>query len=162
MSRLFPSPLLSLGLFLLWVLLMQSASPGTLVLGVVLGIFWPAVTSGLRPAQVRVRRPLTLLRLSGQVVLDMLRSNVKVARQILAGPPPGARPGLVVIPLELQDQNGLAVLAMIVTFTPGTAWVQLSADRRELILHVLAIEDEAALVQLIKRRYERRLLEVFQ
>ena len=162
MSRFLPSPLLSLGLFLLWVLLVQSVSAGTLVLGVVLAVFWPAVTSGLRPSRVRVRRPLTLVGLFARAVADMLRSNLKVAREIVAGPRPGTRPGLVVIPLELQDPNGLAVLAMIVTFTPGTAWVQLSADRRELLLHVLAIEDEAALVQVIKRRYERPLREAFQ
>jgi len=87
---------------------------------------------------------------------------VAVARAILAGAGPGTRPGLVDIPLELEDPNGLAVLAMIVTFTPGTAWVQLSADRRRLLLHVLAIEDEAAVIQLIKRRYEGPLMEIFQ
>jgi multicomponent K+:H+ antiporter subunit E len=162
MNRLLPSPLLSLGLLVLWILLMQSASPGTLLLGTVLAVFWPAVTSALRPTPVRIRRPLTILRLFGRVVLDMLHSSVAVARAILAGAGPGTRPGLVDIPLELEDPNGLAVLAMIVTFTPGTAWVQLSADRRRLLLHVLAIEDEAAVIQLIKRRYEGPLMEIFQ
>ncbi len=36
----------------------------------------------------------------------------------------GIRSGLVCILLKLRDPNELAVLAMIVTFTPGTAWAQ--------------------------------------
>jgi len=162
MRTLLPSPLLSLWLLVLWILLMQSANAGTLALGTVLAVFWPAVTSRLRPARVRIRKPFTILRLFAQVVLDMLRSNVQVARAILLGTRPGTRRALVEIPLELEDPSGLAVLAMIVTFTPGTVWVQLSADRRLLLLHVFAIEDEATLVEFIKRRYERALMEIFQ
>ena len=42
-----------------------------------------AVTLKLRPTPARVRRPLLLVRLFVRVVLDMLRSNVRVARAIL-------------------------------------------------------------------------------
>jgi multicomponent K+:H+ antiporter subunit E len=51
---------------------------------------------------------------------------------------------------------------MIVTFTPGTAWAQLSADNRVLLLHVLAIQSEPELVAFIKHRYERPLKEIFE
>ncbi|MFY0583913.1 hypothetical protein ACN28S_65020 [Cystobacter fuscus] len=57
MRRLLPSPALSVALLLLWILLMQSLSAGTLVLGTALAVFWPAVTLGLRPTPVRLRRP---------------------------------------------------------------------------------------------------------
>lgn len=162
MRRLLPSPVLSVALFLLWILLMQSLSAGTLVLGTVMALFWPAVTAGLRPAPVRLRRPLVMARLFGRVVLEMLRSNAEVAWAILTRRSRDIRSGFVHIPLELRDPNGLAVLAMIVTFTPGTAWAQLSADNRVLLLHVLAIQNEAELVALIKRHYERPLMEIFE
>jgi multicomponent K+:H+ antiporter subunit E len=162
MKRLFPSPLLSAGLFVLWILLMQSLSPDTLLLGVVLAVFWPVATLRLRPGSTRARKPRTMLRLFGRVVLDMFRSNLVVARLILTRAPRDIPSGFVEVPLALKDANGLAVLAMIVTFTPGTAWVQLSEDRRSLLLHVLAIEDEAKLIELIKHRYEGPLMEIFQ
>ena len=162
MRRLLPSPVLSLALFLLWILLMQSLSAGTLVLGAVLAVFWPAVTEGLRPAPVRLRGPLVMVRLFGRVLFEMLRSNVQVARAVLSQRSRDIRSGFVHIPLELRDPNGLAVLAMIVTFTPGTAWVQLSADNRALLLHVLAIQSEADLMALIKGYYERLLMEIFE
>jgi multicomponent K+:H+ antiporter subunit E len=162
MKWLLPSPVLSVALFLLWILLMQSLSAGTLVLGTILAIFWPAVTAGLRPTPVRLRRPLVMARLFGRVVLEMLRSNAEVAWAILTRRSRDIPSGFVQIPLELRDANGLAVLAMIVTFVPGTAWAQLSADNRVLLLHVLAIQNEADLVAFIKRHYERPLMEIFE
>ncbi len=162
MRWLLPSPMLSVALFLLWVLLMQSLSAGSLVLGAILAIFWPAVTAGLRPAPVRLRRPLVMARLFGRVVIEMLRSNAEVAWVILTRRSRDIPSGFVLVPLELRDPNGLAVLAMIVTFTPGTAWAQLSADNRVLLLHVFAIQSEADLVAFIKQHYERPLREIFE
>jgi len=162
MRRLLPSPVLSIALFLLWILLTQSASLGNIFLGAGLGLFWPAVTAPLMPAPIRLRKPLVLAVLFGRVVADMLRSNLAVARMILGRRTDDLRSGFVRIPLELRDPKGLAALAMIVTFTPGTAWAQLSADNRILLLHVLVLEDEAAVVSLIRGRYERPLREIFE
>jgi multicomponent K+:H+ antiporter subunit E len=161
MRRLLSTPVLSAGLLVLWLLLTQSVSLGHVVLGLILALCLPALTAGLRPLPVRARKPLTMARLFAHVLVDMLRSNAMVAHAILTRPRREVRSGFVNIPLDLHDSNGLAVLAMIVTFTPGTAWVQLSGDRRLLLLHVLALEDEVALVQLIKHRYERPLMEIF-
>jgi len=160
MSRVLPSPLLSAGLFALWILLVQSLSAGQLVLGVALALFWPAVTAALRPAPVHVHKPLVIIRLFGHVVMDMLRANLAVGSAILARR--RVRSAFVRVPLDLQDPNGLAVLAMIVTFTPGTAWVQRSPDGGTLLLHVFEDTGQAALVELVKRRYERPLMEIFQ
>jgi multicomponent K+:H+ antiporter subunit E len=162
MRRLIPSPALSVALLLLWILLMQSLSAGTLVLGAALALFWPAVTVRLMLAPVRLRRPLVMARLFCRVVLEMLRSNAEVAWAILTRRSHHIRSGFVLVPLELRDPNALAVLAMIVTFTPGTAWAQLSADNRVLLLHVLAIQSEPELVAFIKHRYERPLKEIFE
>ena len=44
MKRLLPSPLLSAGLLVLWILLMQSLSVGTLLLGTALALLFTTVT----------------------------------------------------------------------------------------------------------------------
>jgi multicomponent K+:H+ antiporter subunit E len=159
--RLLPSPPLSGALLALWILLSQSVSAGSLLLGALLALAAPALTAPLRPAPVRLRRPGTMARLLARVVADSLRSNVAVVRTIL-GRRADVRSGFVRVPLEVRDPNALAVLAMIVTATPGTAWAELSFDRSVLLLHVLAVEDAAALVADIKRRYERPLMEIFE
>jgi multicomponent K+:H+ antiporter subunit E len=163
MRRVMPSPALSLALFLLWVLLMQSSSAGVLMLGVGLSLFWPIATRRLRNDPAQIRRPRAIATLVGRVVADMLRSNVRVAWAILTRPSDGLRSRFVTIPLDLHDPNALAALAMIVTFTPGTAWARLSADNRVLLLHVLDVDgDDAEEVAYIKRRYERPLREIFE
>jgi multicomponent K+:H+ antiporter subunit E len=141
---------------------MQSLSVGAVVLGAILAIVWPLATTSLRPGRVRVHRPIVMMRLFGRVVVEMLRSNAQVTRAILSRRLRNVHSRFVRIPLDLTDRNGLAVLAMIITFTPGTAWVQLSADEHVLLLHILALEDEATLVQMIKRNFERPLMEIFQ
>jgi multicomponent K+:H+ antiporter subunit E len=162
MRRLLPSPLLSLGLLVLWMLLMQSTSAGTLLLGAALALFWPVVTARLMPAPVRVRKPLVMARLFAVVFLDMLRANVGVAWTVLTQRSGNIRSGFVQVPLALRDADGLAALAMIVTFTPGTAWAQLSADNRVLLLHVLTPAPGIDLAAQIKQRYERPLIEIFE
>ena len=66
------------------------------------------------------------------------------------------------VQLELRDPNALAVLAMIVCITPGTAWAELSLDRATLLIHVLELDDADAIVAHIKRCYERPLMEIFE
>ena len=162
MRRLLPSPLLSCALFVLWLLLSQSVSAGTLLLGAVQALAWPLLTAGLRPAPVRVRRPGALLRLVANVGVDVVRSNWAVARAVLTPRPERIRSAFVRVPLQLRDPNALAVLAMIVAATPGTAWAELSLDRRVLLIHVLAVGDEAQFIASIQQRYERYLKEIFE
>jgi multicomponent K+:H+ antiporter subunit E len=68
----------------------------------------------------------------------------------------------VQIPLDMRDPNGLAVLAMIMCLTPGTAWGEVAFDRSTLLIHVFDLDDETAFVAMIKTRYERPLMEIFE
>ena len=69
--------------------------------------------------------------------------------------------GFVTLPLELRNVHGLAVLACIITATPGTIWVQLDPARGVVLIHILDLIDEEEWVALIKRRYEAPLIEIF-
>ena len=162
MKRWLPAPLLSLALFALWLLLNRSLSVGQLLLGAMLALVIPVLTAGLRPVPVRVRRPGVALRLLLRVLADSVRSNFAVASLLLW---PGSRrhaAGFVYVSLELRDPNALAVLAMIVCITPGTAWAELSLDRATLLLHVLEVDDAAAIAAYVKSGYERPLMEIFE
>ena len=162
MKRLLPAPLLSLALFALWMVLNRSLSAGDALLGLVLCVVIPLLTRGLRPLPVRVRHPLTILQLGLRVAADTVESNWVTLRLFLF---PGSRrhpSGFVHIPLELRDPNALAVLAMIVCITPGTSWAELSMDHSMLMLHVLELGDQPAFVAMVKERYERPLMEIFE
>ena len=162
MKRLLPAPLLSACLVVLWLLLNRSLSPGHLLTAVVLAWAIPLLTLGLRPLPVRIRRPGTIVRLGLRVMADSLHSNYMVLRFILRPKLRRHPAAFVHIPLQLRDPNGLAVLAMITSVTPGTVWSELALDRSILLLHVFDLDDEASFIQQFKHAYERPLMEIFE
>ncbi|UVH55649.1 Na+/H+ antiporter subunit E [Variovorax paradoxus] len=162
MKRLIPSPSLSFALFIVWLLLNQSLDAATLLAALILAIAVPLLTEGLRPAAVRMRRPDVALRLSFVVTFDMLKSAYDVACLLLTRRTSRIASKFVQIPLDMRDPNGLAVLAMVMCLTPGTAWGEVSFDRSTLLIHVFDLDDEAAFVAMIKQRYERPLMEIFE
>ena len=162
MKRWLPAPLLSAGLFVLWLLLNQSLGAGQVLLGVAVAIAMPVLMAPLRPAAGRLRRPrvlgLLILRVGGDVVLSAL----DVGRGVLRAGRHTPRGRFVVVPLELRNAHALTALAMITTVVPGTVWSELAPDRSALLLHVFDLDDEATFIAHFKARYERPLLEIFE
>lgn len=161
MSRVLPYPVLTASLLLMWMLL-TSFSPGQFLLGAVIATGASRVMAALQPSKPRLRRWQLIPRLAGIVMLDILRSNVAVASIILQGRRRDRVAGFVAIPLDLRDKTGLAVLACIVTSTPGTAWIEHAPDTGILLIHVLDLVDEEEWIGLIKNRYEALLMEIFE
>lgn len=162
MRRLLPFPLAAAGLFVLWLLLNQSLSWGQILIGAAAALAWVWALTALQPPNARIRRLGAIFRLASRVLADIIRSNIAVARIVLGSAGRERRPGFVDIPLELRDPYGLAVLACIITSTPGTLWVNFDAARGILMIHVLDLIDENEWVQTIKGRYERLLREIFE
>jgi len=160
--RALPYPIVSAALLAFWLLLDQSLAPAHLALGACLAIGGGLLLKTLKPRQVLVRRPVALLILSWLVLQDIIRSNIAVARIILGTRLPTVTSGFVDIPLELRAPPGLAALAIIITATPGTIWVNYDLSEGILTIHVLDLVDESAWQRTIKGRYERRLMEIFE
>lgn len=161
MTRVMPYPLLSAFLLLMWLLLNQSLSPGNIVLGIVVGIAGGLAISPLDMPSGRVRNPWALFKLAYIVLIDIIRSNIAVVGIVLS-PNPKAQSGFLMVELTLRNEYALAILACIVTSTPGTVWVNFDSAKGTLLLHVLDLIDEDAWTDLIKNRYERLLLEIFE
>lgn len=162
MTRPVAYPLLALGLLVMWLLLTRFTL-GNLLLGGAIALAATAAMTSLQPAKPRLRRWVLVPRLFGIVLYDILRSNFAVARLILLGRRArGRRSGFIEIPLTLRDPLGLAILAIIVTSTPGTAWMQYDSRNGILLLHVFDLVDEAGWIKLIRNRYEYLLIEIFK
>lgn len=161
MSRWWPSPLLSVALWALWLLLNDSLAPAHLLLGLVVALVVPLLIAPLKPRGPRLRKPLVLVRLVFRVGGDVVVSALQVAAGVVRGrtrPPRGA---YVRVPLDLRDTHGLAALAIITAVVPGTVWSELAADRSSLLVHVFDLADEAAFIAEYKGRYELPLKEIF-
>jgi multicomponent K+:H+ antiporter subunit E len=153
---------LFLALLALWLLLQQSLAATDLLLGLAIAAAGTLAYARLRMAAPRPHfRPRAMLELLVLFADDVIRSNFAVARTVLGLHRGERQPGFLTLPLELRDPRGLAILACIITATPGTSWARYDAMRNAVTIHVLDLVDADAWVRDFKARYERRLLEIF-
>jgi multicomponent K+:H+ antiporter subunit E len=150
-------------LFLVWLLFAQTLVFAQMVVGAALAFGASAVHRVLGPhAGPRRLRLASTARLLAIVAYDIVQSNIAVARIVFAPERPARRAGFLAIPLDTRHGGALAVLAIIVTATPGTSWAGYDPEASILTLHVLDLHDEADLVRNFKARYERPLQEIFE
>ncbi len=163
MKRLLPQPLISAMLFVVWLMLNNTVHPAHLFLAALLAIVIPQWTSTLTfgmPAP-KVKQPLTIVILMVIVLIDIVKSNIDVARLIL-GPEARIKPAFVWVPLDITDAHAKTALAGIITMTPGTLSADFSPDGKFLLVHALNVTEPNALIAAIKSRYELPLKEIFE
>ncbi|TMP30305.1 Na+/H+ antiporter subunit E [Pseudoalteromonas rubra] len=166
-----PTPFRSLMLFIVWLLLNNSVAPGHLILAAILAVAIPLATFPFRTKQPLVLKPGKALQYLLMVLYDILMANIEVAIKIL-GPTRKLKPAFVKVPIDLAQSMPITILASTVSLTPGTVsaevypWPEDMADgaepqQRYLLIHVLDLDDEAALIDTIKTRYEKPIKEIF-
>jgi multicomponent K+:H+ antiporter subunit E len=161
MRAIVPYRVLTASLMAMWLLL-SGLTAGNLVLAAVVALIAGQTLRALGERSPRIRRWRAVPELVGIVLYDIVRSNIAVARIILGGDRHNRHSGFVTIPLRLRHPFGLAVLSIIITSTPGTAWVDYNSARNELIIHVFDLVDDEAWIELITNRYESLLLEIYE
>lgn len=163
MKRWLPFPMLSLALLAMWLVLNETMAPAHFVAGVGLALAGGAILALLHRPEGRARlRVLALATLVWQVLVDIVRSNIAVARIVLR--PRGQRrvAGFLTMALEVRHPGALAALACIITATPGTSWARYDAARNLLTIHILDLVEEEAWIRQFKERYGRLLKEIFE
>ncbi len=156
-----PHPLLSLALLLMWLLL-NDFTLGHLVLGSVVAVFGGWAMASLRPDKPKMKKWYLLPKLFLIVLVDIIRSNAAVALLMLSGKRRKQTSGFITVPLEIEHPTALAIMAVILTSTPGSAWLAYDERRKTVLIHVLDLIDEEQWVENIKHRYERLLLEIIE
>jgi len=67
---------------------------------------------------------------------------------------------IVEVPLDVKSDLGIALLANMVTLTPGTTTLHISEDKSCLYAHVMNYSDSVVLD--IKQGFERQILKVLR
>jgi multicomponent K+:H+ antiporter subunit E len=159
-TRLLPHPIASCFIAAVWLALNSSLAPLHLIAAAVFAVALPLGLGDLLDDPVRVHKPWAAVRLALVVAWDVVTANLAVARRVL-GPLARLRPAFVEVPLDTTHPDAVALLASIITITPGTMAAEVDEARARIVVHVLDLDDPAALVAGIKRRYERPLNEIF-
>ena len=155
LRRVFPHPLLTALLTIVWCLLVNRPSSGAVAFGLILGIIIPIATAAYWPERPPITRPWRLFSYFGLVIWDIIVANVEVALIVLFKSNEKMQPNWVNIPLELRTPEAIAVLASTITLTPGTLSADLSEDGTSLLVHALDAPDPDAVRDQIARWKER-------
>ena len=108
-GRLIPFPLLTLSLLAMWILL-TGFSPGHIVFGAVIAVMVSRTMLSLRPERPTVRIGRAAMQLAAIVLVDIVRSNIAVAKIILLRPQE-RRSAFIELPTALRSPDALAALA---------------------------------------------------
>jgi multicomponent Na+:H+ antiporter subunit E len=91
---------------------------------------------------------------------ELVVANLRVAMMVL-GPRRWLKPALLAVPLDVESEAEIVMLANLITLTPGTLSVDVAPDRRTLYVHCLGVDDPDAVRREIKEGLERRVAELF-
>ncbi len=160
LARLLPRPALTVVLLGVWVLAFNRVTPLVLLGGLAVGVAIPLATARFWPEYPARVRYAAALRFAGVFLWDVLVANVRVAALVL-GPTARLRPAFFVVPLDVDDPYVTALLAAVISLTPGTVSADYDPQARTLLVHGLDVDDASTEAARIKSRYERALQEVF-
>lgn len=153
-------PWLSIVIGASWLLLQGSLAPVHWIWAAILGIGLPWLAHDFIGPASRVRATPMILRLALRVVADVVVANIAVARLVLE---PGRQPRPLWLRVRhgLEDPRAIALLATIITTTPGTVSCVVEEERGEIVVHALDAVDPEAVAADIVQRYALPLKEIF-
>lgn len=159
MRRWLPHPFVSVITGLAWVMLNNSFDGFNLICAIIIGIIIP---KSIAPFITRTPNICwsTSIKLFFVVLWDIVLSNFLVAKLVL-GPKSNLQPVWFRIPLSTNHENVNALLAMIITTTPGTVSAGIDQERGDILVHALNANDPDTEVKIIKQRYEAQLIKIF-
>ena len=152
-------PVLSVLLALTWLTLQQSLDLGNVLTACVLGWGLPRLLGGFVGPGAHPRSCARALRLGFTVLWDIIVSNITVARLVLS-PRSVPHPAWVKVPLTRTQPTAQALLASIITMTPGTVSAIVDEEGACIWVHALDCDDPAAVATDIDRRYQQPLMEI--
>ena len=146
-----------------WVAITGGFTLANLVLGAVVAI----VITYLLRHRLRLptggRRLWRMLSLASFFGKELLLSAVGVAALILApNLKDRLKPAIIAFPLTATADAEITLLANLITLTPGTLSLDVSADRKWLYVHVLSLRSKEKLIRDLASGFEKKVIEVFQ
>ncbi len=106
-----------------------------------------------------MNKPRAWLHLLGLFFRDLVLSVKDVTLTVLHPRRPICS-AIVAVPLDLRSEAGITLLANMVTLTPGTTSLHISADRSTLYAHVMNVSDSS--IADIKQGFEQAVKAVLR
>lgn len=146
-----------------WAMMTGAFTVPNLLFGGLIGIFASLLLRDRIRSAYLARRCVRIVRLTLLFIYELLLSAIKVALLVLRPDMKNhLHPAIIAFPMTAKSDAEIALLANLITLTPGTLSIDVSEDRRTLFVHVLSLRDKESVILDIQNGFERRVLEVFE
>lgn len=153
----------------MWLLLTREWTVWNYLFGCLLSYFFLYI-SGQYPEKIRfsgrnfdllgyIRWFVKVLAFVLYFLKELVVASLTVTLSILS-PLSKLRPGVIAVPLDLQTDGQITLLANLITLTPGTLTLDVSTDKKIIFVHAIHVDDPAEFCQSIKNGFEKWILEV--
>lgn len=153
--------LLNLLLAACWAALAGSFTLASLALGFGVGYLALWAARPLFGATTYFERVFRVLRLALLFIYELVVSSLRVVWDVLT-PTHLSRPGIVALPLDVEGEGGILLVANLVSLTPGSLSLDISPDCKTLYVHAMFVEDPETVRRELKQGIEARVIEALQ
>jgi multicomponent Na+:H+ antiporter subunit E len=108
-----------------------------------------------------VRKSLGLILFSGFYLLEVVKSNLFILWDVLT---PGDLSSPSILALELPEEmtdTQVLIVSNLITMTPGTLSLDLTEDRKKLLIHILYSDDVEKTRNHLTKNYVHRVCTLF-
>ncbi len=97
----------------------------------------------------------------GYVLVELVLASLRIAWDVVT-PRAYRDPAIIAVSLPEASAGEIALIANLITFTPGSLSLDLSPDRRTLYVHCMFARDPDAVRRSIERGFVHRILELLR
>jgi multicomponent Na+:H+ antiporter subunit E len=151
----------NLVLALIWMFAWGDMSPAMFTVGFVLAYILLAMMRPLLGETTYFAKLPSLIRLAAFVLYELVLSSLRIAWDVVT-PRAFRTPGIVAVPLDAETDLEIAVVANLVTLTPGTLSLEVVEASRTLYVHSMFAGDPEDVRTTIKKRFEAPVLELLR
>jgi len=144
-----------------WCALFGVFTLGNLCAGLVVGFAALWVCRPMFGETAYFVRSFRVVRLFFFFLWELTVSSLSVTWEVLT-PSHRARPGIIAMPLDVKRDLTIITLANLISLTPGSLVLDLSADKRTFYIHAMFVDDPEEIRRDLKEKMENRVREALE
>lgn len=152
---------LNLVLAICWVAFTGTVSLSALIVGFIIGYCALWMIQPLIGNSTYFKRVAAWIKLIIMFHYELIVSSLAVAMDVLT-PKHRSNPAIIEMPLDVKTDTGILLVTNLISLTPGTLSIDVSEDRKTLIVHAMFADDKDALVASMKNGMERWVIDAVE
>ncbi|HLT51403.1 MAG TPA: Na+/H+ antiporter subunit E [Arenibacter sp.] len=151
---------MNLLLSFIWVALTGSMYYSNFLFGYLLGFFLLWVMNKNETDKRYFYRVPKIIGFAFYFLYEMMVANLQVAYDVIT-PKYFFKPGIVRFPLKATSDLEINLLSMFISLTPGTILLDVSEDKKSIVIHVMYLDDREKFISRMQNS-ERKILDILR